>query len=256
MQLWNVAGGFSHFENILQKRPRYGIISSVFDSLPGLKWNGGRLILHPRKTTEEAASIVNTFNSIGIGFNFTFSNTALEEVDLDDADCNDLLQKCYNSMNGVIIGVPLMYDYIKSTFPKFRTIASICQCFSSSDEIVTACSKYDIVAINPDFNKDINLLNRLPKEQIEVLVNEYCAPNCRERKAHYYKLSKALKDGTVLERDLCFRNQETSMEPQRTLYLTKDEIAILEDIGISHFKIQGRQSSNFMEIEQAMNTLW
>lgn len=201
---WTVSGGFVFHDFLLNDDRNLksyldlnqSLITSVYDSFFGLKWNGGR-VCAPKNTISMAAAdnIIRAYNDQYIGFNFTFTNLLLTEEDLKDDYCNLLLERLTEDpRNGVIVASETLMKYIKTQYPNLRMILSVTANPSlTAEQYNKICETGDVerVVLHPDFNHDLAFLQQLkyPKK-IEVMANDKCVYGCPYRREHYLDLSK------------------------------------------------------------------
>lgn len=250
---WNVAGGLIFFKEITnflrESKNFYGMdenfIDTVYDCHSGLNWGGGRFTRRFDFSLKESARRVQQYNDIGIGFNVAFNNTLLTEEDLDDQYCNWFLEQCHREGNGVIVASELLRKYIKDKYPRYKIIASICHDRKDLEFYKEALNNYDIVVLHPDLGRDLELVKQLDTSRIEVLANEYCVTNCKWRTEHYKKISESVKSNIVFlfddpEANECIP-EKLGVGRRGTLVLEPNEINKLYGLGITHFKLQGRE---------------
>lgn len=260
--LWTIGGGIKHFFNLRdffidKKRyydTTYKFFDSVYDSIFGLRWNGGR-ICDPRDTVPLTVLFkeIEEYNELNIGFNWSFTNLLITEEDLKNEYCNIVLEATQNSRNGVILTSPLLRDYIKKEFPKFKIIFSVCNGLKTIDEYKRALDENDLVVLHPDFNHDYKFLDSLPeKNRIEVMANDVCSYGCPYRKAHYLTLSELAKIQSINpilhdEEDLDRSSSKSCMAVQNGYDKDMRNVLSFEDLdnllsmGFKHFKIIGRE---------------
>ena len=262
---WNVAGGLRWFEQILAFINYFQnsydvdgqIITSVYDSHPGLKWNGGRYILPFQFSIEESIRRIKAFNNLSIGFNITFSNVLINEKDLYDKDCNQFLKDCENSLNSVIVSSHLLKDYIRSYYPSYKIIASIGFNRKDIDFYKETLKQYDIVVLHPDLNSEYDFIKQLDLSRLEILVNELCIKNCQFRQQHIQMISEInyknpayfYYDNNYMNGSCIAARKEYKFSSE--LILSLEDVQYLNNLGIKHFKIQGREH-NFDEILKKM----
>jgi len=209
------------------------------------------------------------YNKLGISCNLVFSNPLLNEEHLEDSFGNDLLQllSAHNEHgNGVILSSLKLLEHVRQGYPELNVIASVL--FSASKPIrtssyyATALDLFDRIVVHPDDNNNEELLASLPLDFSELLVNEYCLPQCALRPMHYELIAKAsLED---LPPDAPFKgsaaeNLEAAMRKcnsmplsrqasskQCNIVMTETELRHIYNMGFRHFKLQGRKSSNHL----------
>lgn len=261
--MWNIGGGIKHSFNLQQKfveHKRYldtnhKLFNYVYDSIFGLRWNGGR-ICDPRDSLpfSELIGTVKTYNKMGVGFNWSFSNLLLTEKDLEDDYCNLALQETNNRMNGVILTSPLLRNHIRKNYSKLRIIYSVCNGLSTLDEYKAALDENDIVVLHPDFNHDYKFLEKLPEpHRFEVMVNDLCSFGCPFREVHYkelstYSLYQANNPIVNMPQELdispdkagCMAVQAGYVKDGRNK-LTLYDVDNMIEMGFRHFKLIGRE---------------
>lgn len=122
-----------------------------------------------------------------------FSNYHLEEQDLKDRYCNDLLDYAVGLKAKFIISSDLLYDYIKSKYPNARLISSNIKALyeiekgKESEFYNSLYDKYEMITLSPFYVKD-GFLNDLDKysdvSKFEVIVNDTCLKSCSKFKEH------------------------------------------------------------------------
>jgi hypothetical protein len=175
----------------------------AYDTIQGLQWNGGRLMLNRSFVTDpvspwhdsltehdldEALARVQALNRAGIGLDLTFNNT-LETLDTEDELGNWLLMKLHSPLNGVTVASESLRQHVSSHFPRYALTASICFVFTKLEQYTQACQRYDKVVMMPTWAYTPELLTSLPLEKLVFIVNDNCYLHCL-RKDHYDYLSR------------------------------------------------------------------
>lgn len=178
------------FADMLKNRPdlfREGVeIASVYGVFPPALWNGGR----PQPGMSDRnfiRQVIKAFNDRGIPLRFTFTNPVLEKKHLNDPFCNMILTMADNGLNEAIVVSPILEDYIRRNFPKYKLTSSTCKRITDPDKLHEELARdYSIVVIDYDLNNKFDILENLPrKKDCELLVNAVCNPNCALRYEHY-----------------------------------------------------------------------
>ncbi|MCQ2416979.1 MAG: hypothetical protein MJ071_04100 [Oscillospiraceae bacterium] len=178
------------FTELLAKHPEFfreGVeIASVYGAFPPALWNGGR-IQTGNCDPRFIKGVLKAFNDRGIPLRFTFTNPILEEKHLEDAFCNAVMRYADNGLNEVIVASPLLEEYIRKQYPRFKITSSTCKRIINRDELYSEVEKdYHIVVIDYDLNHDFETLRRITdKKKCELLVNAVCNPSCPTRSEHY-----------------------------------------------------------------------
>ncbi len=178
------------FAEMLRYKPEYfreGVeIASVYGVFPPSLWNGGR-IQQGTCNRKFIKGVINAFNERGIPLRFTFTNPMLEKKHLSDDFCNMVMNLANNGLNEAIVMSPLLEDYIRKNYPKYKLTSSTCKRITDPDALYSEVNKdYHIVVIDYDLNNKFDILEKIPdKEKCEILVNACCEPACKRRSAHY-----------------------------------------------------------------------
>jgi collagenase-like PrtC family protease len=249
---YSIAGGLKFHREILgfldNIKDFYGVdedtIDSVYGSHPGIIWNGGRLVDKFNWNIERTIEIINRYNSRGIGFRFTFTNTLLEEKHLDDKKGNKILRECENKLNSVVVSRDIMRDYIKENYPDYNVILSVCACIKDKNTLKDKITKYDKVSLHPDLNRDYDLIKELGPENLIILVNEECVEKCPYRKNHYDMISSKILYDKEISKEEDYYDKIDKFHKQMSrgdLKLSFKEINKLYNIGVRDYKLQGRE---------------
>lgn len=264
------------FADMLKNFPHYfreGVeIASFYGVFPPSMWNGGRIqggVCDPNYVK----MVIKAFNDRGIPLRFTFSNPALEKKHLNDPFCNMVLNLANNGLNEAIVVSPILEDYIRKNFPKYKLTSSTCKRITDPEKLQEELEKdYSIVVLDYDLNKDFELLSKLPRKQdCELLVNACCEPKCPFRAEHYYTIgleqiayNEHLRDNpnkpfdpSKIDKkhlDNCPFGKRGVFEVRKlSNFISPDEIwEKYVPMGFEQFKIEGRTSSNLNIAETYM----
>ncbi len=255
------------FAELLRRHPEYfreGVeIASVYGVFPPCLWNGGRSS-GGYADRSFMKIVIKEFNSRGIPLRFTFTNLMLEKKHLSDERCNTMLHLANNGQNGVIVASPLLEDYLRRNYPEFRLTSSTCKRRNTEEGLRAELEQdYHIVVADYDLNNRFEILERLPRKQdVELLVNACCMPECPNRSQHY-------QDIGLQQIAFCAHIRKNPQQPfdlaahdphnfrscpysKRNIFAIKDlrthisPEAIWEKylpMGFSQFKIEGRTAS-------------
>ena len=221
-------------------------IGSVYGTIPGAIWNGGRTVLGST-TRPEIERIVETYNSRGIPVRFTWTNSLIEEMHVRDTYCNMIMKVADNGMNQVLVNRPVLEEYIRKEYPGYRLISSTTKRILDVEEIRRETGKdYFLVVLDYDLNKDEKVLKDLEPvaDKMEILVNEICYPNCPKRLEHYRDESRLQLEYDTRSDFRCpnkieeRRNFKECMT--RPAFLSNEDIEKYAQRGYVNFKIVGR----------------
>jgi len=247
---WTVGGGLRYyraiFHYLLEKKKLYNLdrhlIDSVYDSPHGLIWNGGREPVYSEFCLDDYIAMIKAFNKEGIGFYFTFSNLLIKNKHLSDDFCNYVLENTEDDMNGVIISSDILRNYIRKKYPKFKIKASTCIVDRDYKKLLR---KYDIVVLQHGDNYNHDLIKDLKEgiPRMEVLVNETCPPFCPYQKKHQEGISKRNLEKMYIIKHrgviACYA-KVIKTKGEYANVLTVEDVKKLYNLGVRHFKLQGR----------------
>lgn len=241
--------------DIIENKVDYAIPIKFMYGSPNFLWSGGRLIIKNNFSLYNDEDIEKEIISIknrNITPLITFSNSKITEDDLKDSRCNYVLS-LLNSMNcGVIIASDILRKYIAENFSNISIHASVI--FDSFEEkrdslfYKKLSDIYDYYVVHPDDNFNNLLLDSIPKNNAEILLNEKCHYACKIRKNHYLSISneqKMLACGKYKSKNFLRACSSIPINKQaktkeRNISLTIQELKDIRNKGFTLFKLQGR----------------
>ncbi|MBE6844230.1 MAG: hypothetical protein E7508_00760 [Ruminococcus sp.] len=262
--------------NMIKNAPQYFYdnleIASFYGAFPPSMWNGGRTVMHRPCDKNVVKSIVNAFNSQGVPLRFTFTNPVLKEEHLKDEFCNMVMEVANNGLNEVIVFSPLLEDYIRNKYPKYKVTSSTCKRILDVSQLSEEMNKdYHIVVLDYDLNNKFDILERIPhREKCEILVNSCCVPGCRFRSEEYEIVGRQqilycehLKKHPGKPFDVrnyndknitdikCPSDGNSIFDSKKRSHHVSPEMIINKylPLGINQFKIEGRTATKLFLIE-------
>lgn len=259
MKYFNVPGVYDHFSlnmfflDLMEEHPEYFYpdvkISSIFGNFHYCIWDGGRNFMRYTQATEEVMlNIKQAYEHYEIPVRFVFTNPLIEEKHLHSRFENLQLEIFHTGQNEVVVNSSLLEQYIRENYPKYKIISSTTKRLNKAEDFLNELSKdYYQVCLDYDLNKDMELLNSIPKElrgKCEFLINAICHPHCPIRKKHYALTGRAqltyLREKyTVPECTI----QDSPVHPNtmnKGNNLSNEEIDAYNKMGYKYFKIEGR----------------
>jgi collagenase-like PrtC family protease len=257
-------------EELLQKKDcfkHHFVVASVYGTFPNVIFNGGRTLIHHYSNIGEKRewykkknyswydpqgmeALVRSYNERGIGVRYTYSNSMITTKLLGDKRANLTLEIAHNALNAVITSNPLIEQYIRKHYPRYKIISSA----TSHKNLSVAFLKkrideVDLLVWPPEFNDRYDLMVKLGPDKIEVILNERCVPFCPNRQTHYKSISKSqinlnecYQQKNYLSRCPVYLASEKG-NPAKTMELSDDKIIELQKLGIYNFKFVGRHYS-------------
>ena len=117
---------------------------------------------------------------------------------------------------------------------------------------------YKKIVLSEKYVNNWKLLKTLPertRSKLEIVVNMFCPADCVLRKAHYEHMSKINLGGKKFKNGFPCCNKEYGGDGllyqllNLPSFVTLDKIQAYLNIGINHFKIEGRENYDFNLIE-------
>jgi len=222
-------------------------VGSVYGTFPSAIWNGGRNFLSGISTEKEVENIIKSYNAFKIPVRFTWTNVLLEEQHLSDEYCNMIMRVGDNGLNQVLVNSPILEEYIRRNYPKYKVISSTTKRILSVDRLMDEMAKdYALVVLDYDFNHDEKVIEKLKPcaDRVEILVNETCQPHCPLRVSHYREISKAqLEHNTKIQfpcSDPAPDKRTFKGCMKRPSFMSNTDVEEYAKKGYKNFKIVGR----------------
>lgn len=247
---------------LLRAHPEYFYdnveISSVFGNFQFCTWDGGRIFPNyyyaSREFIERLKYIYN--EELGVSMRFIFTAPNILEEECFDRYNNLVLSICEDEMNEIVVNSPLLENYIRKHYPKYKFISSTTKCLNNTELARRELQKeeYSLVCLDYNLNKNKNFLNSLTKEEklkAEFLVNSICQPGCPQRKKHYFLNGEHGKTyGKKYVMNDCLINHGSLYPRNYSHNFSNEEIKEYYENGFSYFKLEGR---NFADLEAVLN---
>lgn len=239
------------------------IIDSIFGS-PTCIWNGGRTLADVYYNKRQLQSIHDVYADLGITVRFIFTNPLLNEYDLHDRYGNLLMTIFQDLSPEIVVNSHILEEYLRDSYPSASFISSTTKRLCSNEaQLAEFNHEYKYICLDYDYNYNFDFLNSIQKEdrqRVEILVNSICPKNCKVRVLHQeFSAKRQLEFNNDDECDdsesfyqacpFMKRSRELPIAEQgytkdflcKTNYILPQNLENYLDIGINHFKIQGRE---------------
>lgn len=220
-------------------------IGSVYGTIPGAVWNGGRAVFGILDR-ERIAGILKGYNDREIPVRFTWTNTLLEKRHLYDTYCNLIMELGNNGINQALVNSPELEQYIRREFPAYTLVSSTTKRMTDREALKRELEKdYKLVVLDYDLNRDEKALAMAQScaDKVEILVDEICYPNCPKRSEHYRDESR-MQLAYTMKTDFKCTNKSTKPAftecRKRPAFISNEEIQGYIDRGFVNFKLVGR----------------
>ncbi len=228
-------------------------IDAVYGNFQFCIWDGGRIFPAYYHATLEDIQDIQYFYNIqnNIPMRFIYTNTQIKEEHLYDRFCNLITKLCENDLNEIVVNSPILEEYLRTNYPKYKFISSTTKCLRNKDDANQELNKeYYRVCLDYNLNYNLDFLKTLTdkqKEKTEFLVNPICGANCQNRKKHYDLNSfYSLNYGKYFNLDFCNILGDTLYpfeKHQRNELLLNDILTTYKNLGFYNYKIEGRSFS-------------
>lgn len=231
------------------------VIDSIYGSVPGLMWNGGRNSPVDKMAITDVAKLMENYAKYDVKLRFTFTNCLLDDSLLCDEYSEELLAMIDNYRYEVTVCSQLLEDKIRREHPRIRLISSTTKCLVSDEDIVNELNRdYYLVVLDFRRNDDLEFVASLPhREKVEILVNEDCYRECVQRGRHYQDISQniLMHDQMPDTEQYCCGKYPTLYDSfaQATTIRVEDLYGVYRSLGIDHAKLRGRRSEPFDVLE-------
>lgn len=235
------------FLRLLETNPEYFAdkvaIDSVYGCFPSCIANGGRTFIRDRYSRAQMEETFGHLAHYGVKIRLTLTNMLLEEKHLADPYLNEMLEVARDFDTEVIVYADVLDAYIREQFG-FKRVLSTTKALEDVSALNEATKQYDYVVLSYNKNKDRSFIDEIEdKQKIEVMVNEFCSPQCPYREAHYRHNSQDQLDQTIRPFRSCNLEQGTFFkhEANHPVIFNDNQVRELHDeCGIEYYKIVGR----------------
>lgn len=223
---------------------------------PQVLWNGGRVLFRDHGPTLEIVEReLQGAVDRGIMPLLTFSATSMTEEWLEDRRCNAIMEVLDRVKGGVIVVDPMLQRHIEKHYPNVTIHMSVILSTFAKKEERTAAFYAELsrrgaqYVLHPDDNFDLDLLDRVPKENATLLINERCGFGCPQRAEHFRSttddMPKVLAGdyehlSRFLDRCPYTPDRKQGEMKERNESLSVAETVRLYNMGFRTFKLQGR----------------
>lgn len=220
-------------------------IGSVYGTIPGAIWNGGRSVFGIT-SKGDIEKIIKSYNDRGIPARFTWTNSLLEEKHVYDTYCNLIMKIADNGMNQILANRDCLEEYLRKEYPGYKVISSTTKRMTDITGLKEELQKdYHLVVLDYDLNHEEEVLKELEPYagKVEILVNEICYPKCPMRKQHYADEARAQLEYDTQSVFKCPNKSTPRVFEEcmkRPAFISNEQIGEYIDRGYVNFKIVGR----------------
>ncbi|SET66011.1 U32 family peptidase [[Clostridium] polysaccharolyticum] len=246
-------------------------IKELYGSMPSAPVGTIRpSITLPSITTEELCDYIRKVKECGLEFDYIMNSTVLDGGEYTNEGKKEIVEFVGRlvdaGLNTITISAPYLVRLIKKFYPELNITASIC----AEVESVQRALDFEEIGVNcivpaKDVNRDFKTLRNMVtacNSSIKVLCTTPCLYKCSDLYYHMNlssvrdnSLQKALKvQGDFLSHTAsrCQRRRlENVTEYIKSPWIRPEDISYYEEIGITDFKLDGRDKREEYNIEVA-----
>ena len=195
-------------------------------------------------------------NSKHISFNYTMNATTLQNREFSQEGVSqimDFLDKLYQiGVKSLTIALPSLFELVKHTKYDFTLKAStLCQVTNAAKAEAFKKRGARRIVLDESVNRDFRKLKQIRQQvgnTIELIANVVCHKNCIYRMFHYNQMAAdSIKISSQASADYyshrcILQRYENTGNLLRLNWIRPEDLTYYNEIGINHFKIQGRQA--------------
>lgn len=262
MKLFSIPADFKQetIDGLYQLNSSYTdskVIETYGQLTDGMILNSGRIIdALPKVNLNMLERYVKHSKQRGIEFNYTLNPACMGNFEFSTegvVEINLLLQQLYNiGIRLLTVTTPSLIELIKASGFKFEIKASaICEITSPSKSLFYKNIGVNRVVVDPDITRDFEKLENICKTfgtGVEIIINNVCMKNCAYKMFHYNHEAHCTNNNPLqLVKDYYFNrcSMQKAGEFKNAIklnWIRPEDLKHYYNIGISHFKIQGRQN--------------
>ncbi|SDB15822.1 hypothetical protein [Eubacterium oxidoreducens] len=236
----------TYLHDWMKKEPQYFYsnirIRAAYGCFPGNIWNGGRVVIGAA-SRDDIVYAVEEYNKRGIAIRYTYTNPILEQWHVLDTYCNLCMRLAHNGKNDVLVNSSVLEEFLRENYPDYHYISSTTKCIGKMDSFLKELQKdYDLVVLDSALNHTDELFAIDHKDKIELIVNHYCADDCKRRQEHYRAVGEAQLEYASADFAPCMNINRSFEEIKKNASFIRVEEVMGKyyDAGFRHFKLDGR----------------
>ena len=210
----------------------------------------------PQVGLEELRSYVDYSRRHGIDFSYTLNPSFMANREFTPDGVQEIrsfLGELHDAgVQSMIVALPSLMEVVKASGYGFRIKASaICQITSANKALYWKQMGADAMVVDETINRDFGSLRRIRKafgERVQVIVNSICHQDCQYRMFHYNQISgDSVSDSNPVScayfQLRCAQRLYGDLSNYfKTTWIRPEDLKYYTAVGITHFKLQGRQS--------------
>jgi collagenase-like PrtC family protease len=222
----------------------------------GIQSSGRVTEVLPKITLQNLEHYVKYSKDRGIDFNYTLNPACFGNYEFSLKGMEQLLhflRTLYNiGINSLTITSPSIFEMISGLGLNFKLKASaICEITSPDKALFYKKLGANRIVLDPDITRNFKAIKNIQKvanEATEIIINNVCYKHCAYKMFHYNHEAHCNSQHEGQHIKDYFTNRCSLqkaggfMNPIRLNWIRPEDLHYYYDLGIRHFKIQGRQN--------------
>ena len=218
--------------------------------------------LIPQVDINQLQEYISFSDKWGIRFNYTLNTTCMGNLEFTKDGLNEIklfLQALYDAgVRSLTIAMPSLIEYVHSLPFKFEIKAStVCQITNVNKAMSYKQIGADKIVLDESINRNFSALESITNafgDNIEIIVNVICHKNCIYEMFHHNQTSHDInceinkKSVTYYSHRCMMKRCESPETILKLAWIRPEDINYYVNVGLSYFKIQGRQASVYGDV--------
>ncbi len=202
----------------------------------------------------------------GIGFNYTLNPACFGNYEFTLKGMEQLLHflhSLYNmGIDALTVTSPAIFELVKGSLLDFKLKASaICEIASPDKALFYKKLGAERVVLDPDITRDFRAIRNIQKvvnTSSEIIINNVCYRHCSYKMFHYNHDGHCNSRNEGQDIKDYFTNRCSLQKaggfhnPLRLNWIRPEDLHCYYELGIQHFKIQGRQNVATGDVVKAL----
>lgn len=222
----------------------------------GIQSSGRVTEVLPKVTLHNLERYVRYSKDRGIEFNYTLNPSCLGNYEFSLKGMEQLLHflRTLNNIgvHSLTVTSPSIFEMISESGLNFKLKASaICEITSPDKALFYKKLGAGRIVLDPDITRNFKAIKSIQKVvdgSVEIIINNVCYKHCAYKMFHYnheahcnsHHEGQDIKD--YFTNRCSLQKAEDFMNPIRLNWIRPEDLHCYYDLGIYHFKIQGRQN--------------
>lgn len=253
----------------LEKKYPGNKIREVFGNLSGSKWPSGHGFLksqHYLDSLVELKEYIDRLSAYGIDFNYTFNAACLENGDILKAPLEEIINYIGDlvavGVKRITLASPALIAAVRKHYPELKITASA---ITHVDSVIKSKWLQELgvqtIVFDEDITRNIKRIRSIASHtdmDTEIIVNSKCTFNCLYRNFHYNSVCHNFPyDSRIVFSyggNCAALRHNNPVEMIKALWIRPEDLAAYEEIGVTVFKIIGRERLSDIDLLKMVET--